>query len=350
MEIYRIDPIQDHRWEQFLQTHPGASVFHTPAWLCALRDTYGYEPAVFSTSAPAHPIRSGIAFCRVQSWLTGSRLVSVPFADHCQPLFNASEDGRSLAAFLPRLVEQEDCDYVEVRLLAPEALASTRNGLARSASYLHHALDLRRPLSALFDRLHKSCFQRRIRRAEREGLTYAEGTSDSLLRQFYSLLVLTRRRHGVPPQPLAWFRNLRDRFGDTIKIGVASKNSRPIASMLTLQYKTTVVYKYGGSDTAFHRFGAMPFLFWQTIQCAKAEGAAEFDLGRSDVDDRGLIAFKNHLGAAATPLTYYRYPAISAAPTVLSGYMQHRKVSAVFSHAPSVLLRAAANFLYRHIG
>ena len=120
--------------------------------------------------------------------------------------------------------------------------------------------------------------------------------------------------------------------------------------MLTLQYKTTVVYKYGCSDAAFHRFGAMPFLFWQTIQRAKAEGAAEFDLGRSDVDDWGLIAFKNHMGAAATPLSYYRYPAISAAPAILSGFMRHRKVSAVSAHLPSVLLRAAGNFLYRHIG
>jgi hypothetical protein len=94
----------------------------------------------------------------------------------------------------------------------------------------------------------------------------------------------------------------------------------------------------------------MPFLFWQTILRAKLEGAAEFDLGRSDVEDWGLIAFKNHLGAAATPLTYYRYPAISAAPTVFRGFMQHRKVSAVFAHVPSVLLRAAGTFLYRHIG
>lgn len=350
MEIYRIDPIQDHRWEQFLQTHPGASVFHTQAWLNALRSTYRYEPAVFSTSAPTHPIRCGLVFCLVQSWLTGSRLVSVPFADHCQPLFNASEDGRSLAAFLPRLVEQEGCDYVEVRLLTPEALGPTQNGLARSATFLYHALDLGPPLPVLFDRLHKSCFQRRIRHAEREGLTYSEGRCDSFLRQFYSLLMLTRRRHGVPPQPLTWFRNLRDCFGDAIKIRMASKNNRPIASMLTLQYKTTVVYKYGCSDAAFHRFGAMPFLFWQTIQRAKEEGAAKFDLGRSDADDLGLITFKNHLGAGATPLTYYRYPAVSATPSVLGRIRQHQKVSAVFAHLPNVLLRAAANILYRHIG
>ena len=350
MKIHRIDPIHDHRWGQFLQTHPGASVFHTPAWLNALRRTYGFEPAVFSTSAPTHPIRSGLAFCWVKSWLTGSRLVSVPFSDHCQPLFDASDEGCSLAVFLPRLVEQERCDYVEVRLLTPEVLRPTQNGLARSATFLHHALDLRPPLPVLFDRLHKSCFQRRIRRGEKEGLTYSEGRSDSFLRQFYSLLVLTRRRHGMPPQPLSWFRNLLDGFGDAIKIRVASRNSRPIASMLTLQYKTTLVYKYGCSDATFHSFGTMPFLFWQTIQRAKDEGAVTFDLGRSDADAAGLITFKNHLGAAATPLTYYRCPPISATPTALSRAAQHHQVSAVFAHLPSLLLRAAANILYRHIG
>lgn len=349
MEIYRIDPIQDYRWGQFLQAHPRASVFHTPAWLNALRSTYRYEPGVFTTSAPTDLIRNGFVFCRVQSWLTGSRIVSVPFADHCQPLFNGSEDG-SLAAFLPRILEQEHCDYVEARLLTPEALEPGPNGLARSATYLHHLLDLRPPLPVLFDRLHKSCFQRRIRRADKEGLTYAEGMSDSLLRQFYALLVLTRRRHGVPPQPFAWFRNLRNCFGDAIRISVVSKNSRPIASMLTLQYKTTVVYKYGCSDATFHRLGAMPFLFWQTIEHAKAEGATELDLGRSGVADSGLIAFKNRLGAAATPLTYYRYPASSAAPAVLSGFMEHSSVSAVSAHLPSMLLRAAGSFLYKHIG
>ena len=350
MDTYRIDPIRDRRWEQFLQTHPGASVFHTPAWLNALRGTYGYEPGAFTTSASTRPITNGVVFCRVQSWLTGSRLVSVPFADHCQPLFNASEDGHSLAAFLPALLEQEHCDYFEVRLTTSEALVPTQHGFARSATFLHHALDLRPSLSALFDRLHKSCFQRRIRRAEKEGLTYAEGRSDSLLRQFYSLLVVTRRRHGMPPQPMAWFRNLSSCFGDAIKFGVASKNGRPIASMLTLRYKSTVVYKYGCSDAAFHRFGAMPFLFWQTIQGAKAEGASELDLGRSDADDFGLIAFKNHLGAAATPVTYYQYPAMSTAPVVLSGLRQQRKVSAISAHLPSLLLRAAGNLLYRHIG
>jgi len=350
MKIYRIDPIQDPRWEAFLQAHPDASVFHTPAWLTALSSTYGYEPLVFTTSPPLHLITNGLLLCRVQSWLTGSRLVSVPFADHCQLLFGHSEDDRRLAASLPSLVETEHCDYLEVRSPIPEVLQPTQGWLAPSADFLHHTFDLTPSLPALFDRFHKSCFQRKIRRAEKEGLTYTEGASDTLLQQFYSLFALTRRRHGMPPQPLSWFRNLRNAFGNAIKIGVVLKNDRPIASMLTLRHKTTVVYKYGCSDATFHRFGAMPYLFWQTIQHAKSNSATELDLGRSDMDAVGLIAFKNHLGAVTTPLTYYRYPASSASPGAFTRLMQNRKVSAVSAHLPSVLLKAAGSFLYRHTG
>jgi CelD/BcsL family acetyltransferase involved in cellulose biosynthesis len=347
MDISRINPLQDRRWEQLLQANPGASVFHTASWLEALRRTYGYEPVAFTTSSPSDPITNAILFCRVRSWLTGSRLVSVPFADHCQPLLECDKSRDELANFLPFITEQEHCDYIELRLLDPEALSPVSHGLARSATFAYHWLDLRPDAALLYSRFHKSCFQRKIRRAEREALAYATGSSDAMLRQFYALLVMTRRRHGVPPQPLAWFQNLRDCFGDALQIRVAVFKERPIASIITLAHKNTVTYKYGGSDAGFHNLGAMPFLFWQTIQDAKAAGATDLDLGRSDTDGLGLIAFKDHMGAASRPLAYYRYPADAARPARLAGLMNYQKIAA---RLPSVVLKAAGNFLYRHIG
>lgn len=352
MEIYRIDPLQDRRWEQLLEMHPGASVFQTPAWLKTLRRTYDYEPVLFSTSAPSEPIKNGIVFCRVQSWLTGRRLVSVPFADHCNPLFHvddnhlhADEDAR-LMAFLETLAAQERCEYIELRLLGTDGPLCGASGLAQSATFVHHRLDLTPELPVLFSRLHKNCFQRKIRRAEKEGVVYSAGASDEMLQQFYSLLVITRRRHGVPPQPVAWFRNLRDCFGEAFSIHVASVDRRPVASILTLRFKSTVIYKYGGSDPAFHRFGSMPYLFWRTIQQAKTEGAKELDLGRSDPDAMGLIAFKDHMGAVSGPLHYYRHPPQLAAGA-LSSLVRGFKISA---RLPRMLFQAAGNLLYRHIG
>jgi hypothetical protein len=345
MEINRINPLQDRRWEQLLGMHPGATVFHTPAWLEALRRTYRYEPVAFTTSPFSAPLTNAIVFCRVQSWLTGHRLVSLPFADHCQPLLHSGNNRDELAGFLPKIAEQEHCDYFELRPLLPDATVSC--GLAQSATFVHHVLDLRPDLPTLFNRFHKSCFQRKIKRAEREGLTYMAGRSNLILQQFYTLLVLTRRRHGMPPQPFAWFRNLHECFGEAFKIGVALLNDRPIASILTLKYKDAVVYKYGGSDAGSHSLGTMPYLFWQIIQEAKAEGAKELDLGRSDLDGVGLIAFKDHMGATRRSLQYYRHPAQFATPGVLSGLMRHSKISA---HLPSVLFKAVGNLVYRHLG
>ena len=273
----------------------------------------------------------------------------MPFSDHCQPLLDAQQIGASVSEFLPKLLERERCNYVELRLINPEVSWLREAGFAQSGTFVHHTLDLRPPLSVLFDRLHKSCFQRKVRRAEREGLTYSEGLGDELLHQFYSLQILTRRRHGVPPQPLAWFRNLRDFLGDTLKIRVASRDGRPIASIITVRYKSTLVYKYGCSESAAHKFGPMPFLFWHTIQRAKAEGVTQFDLGRSDTHQAGLIAFKDHMGATATPLSYHRYPAIAAKPSGFTAFMQRPEISAVSAHLPAILLRAASNILYRHM-
>lgn len=347
MTISRINPREDRRWEQLLASHLGASVFHTAAWLEALRRSYGYQPVAFTTANPGEALQDALVFCRVQSWLTGSRLVSVPFADHCQPLFHSDEDRDKLTAVLPSIAADEQCDYIELRLLNPVAVSPDAHGFARSATFAHHSLDLRPDSEVLYGRFHKSCFQRKIKRAEREGLTYATGTSDAMLRQFYRLLVMTRRRHGVPPQPLAWFRNLRDCFGEAFQVRMALLNQRAVASIITLRHNDTVVYKYGGSDAAFHNLGAMPLLFWQTIQQAKSERATELDLGRSDADGLGLIAFKDHMGATSKPLSYYRHPAEAARPAAFSGSMRYEKLAA---HLPTAVLKAAGYFLYRHIG
>jgi len=80
--------------------------------------------------------------------------------------------------------------------------------LGVSATYCLHTLDLSPSLEGAFGRFHHSCARRAIRRASREGLRYESGSSERLLAEFYGLLRLTRRRHGLPPQPLGWFRNL----------------------------------------------------------------------------------------------------------------------------------------------
>src|SRR5262249_10182222 len=104
---YNLDPLRDPRWPEFLETHPRASVFHTPGWLTALRRTYGYEPVAYTTTPPGTNLTNGIVFCKVNSRLTGRRLVSLPFSDHCEPLVESSEDLQPLLQSLEHDCEDE---------------------------------------------------------------------------------------------------------------------------------------------------------------------------------------------------------------------------------------------------
>src|SRR5947209_1652919 len=265
--VSRIDPLQDARWESFVQRHPRSSVFHSSAWLKALSQTYGYQPLVLTTARRNQDLESAVVFCHIKSWLTGRRLVSLPFSDHCEPLLHSEDDLQVFATALEEEARKRNWWYIEMRPLTPFEI---RTSLSRAqVNYSFHQLDLSPSLTTLFNNFHKNSIQRKIRRAEREGLVYEEGRSDPLLDSFYRLFQITRQRHYLPPPPKAWFRNLIDAFGNDLKIRVARKDGRAVASILTLRHKDTLVYKYGSSDSSLHKLGGMHLLFWNSIQEAK---------------------------------------------------------------------------------
>ena len=343
--VFQLDPVQDLRWERFVGSHPKGSVFHSTAWLQALQKTYAYAPIVYTTTLPGNELENGIVFCRIRSWLTGRRLISLPFSDHCEPLITSPDELEVLVSALTHELEKRRWKYIELR---PRCVFGTRMiGFEQGQNFYFHSLDLRPSVEELFHNFHKDCIQRKIQRADREGLTYEEGRSETLLNRFYHLLLLTRRRHGLPPQPLAWFHNLMDCMAEKTKIRICYKNDQPIAAIITLIYRNSLVYKYGCSDARFHNLGGMPYLFWKAIQDAKQSGLSELDLGRSDCDDEGLAAFKERLGSKCSLMTYWVYPA--ATPRVSFAKKEHLSKS-LFRRMPYKLLSIAGKILYRHMG
>lgn len=346
MGIHFLDPLSDSRWDDFVAHHPSASVFHLRGWLEALARTYGYEPLVLTNTPPGFPLKNGIVMCRVSSWMTGTRLVSLPFSDHCEPLLKEPAEFAAFINWLREEYEDEFHRYIELRPLHEDRVVES--GFQATSSYWLHEMDLNPGLQQLFQGLHKNCFQRKIRRAEREGLSYEVGRSPRFVNEFYQLLLMTRRRHHLLPQPRLWFQNLVACMGDKVEIRLARKNGTAIAAILTLRHGPSVVYKYGCSDASLHKLGGMPFLFWSLIQDSKSSGAERIDFGRSDLDQEGLIRFKDRLGTKRKLLTYYRCtsdPAKhGAAPWEL------KRLREFFCDLPDTFLTTAGRVLYRHLG
>lgn len=348
---YRFDPLKDSRWEDFLQRHPRASLFHSSAWLRALRETYGYEAIAYTTSRPGNVLENAVVFCKVESWLTGRRLVSIPFADHAEPLVDSKERAMAIGDTLEADLEREGWDYLEIRPLRP---CFEMNALRRkTVTYSHHLLDLRPGLNELFEQLHKSSIQRKVRRAERERLAYRESSSPEFLDQFYRLFLLTRRRHKLPPQPKVWFANLMNSFGKALKIRLAYKDDRPVAAIMTIVYKDAISYKYGASDARYNHLGGVHLLLWKTIEDAKSIGAHLLDFGRTNADQPSLMTFKTRWGAAQSVLMYSRYSDSQCATHFFDSSETNWKsnwAKYLLSHLPQSLVSKTGEMFYRHAG
>lgn len=319
-----------------------SSVFHLAGWRQALQATYGYSFVEAGWDAGG----DAVAFGRVESWLTGRRLVALPFADHCEPMLDGRQGAAALAEWIRREYEQERWRYIEIRPLDSERFAGT--ALAPSRSFWLHWLDLEPCAEALFRNLDKDRLQRRIRRAERAGLLYRRGATPDLLEGFYRLLLKTRRRQALLPQPRRWFENLLKFLDGQAEIRLASQGATPVGALFTLRSGGTVVYKYGCSDERFHRLGVMPFLFWKLIEESKREDAERIDFGRTDLDHAGLIAFKDHFGGRRRRLTYLRYPAEATTAGSAPGGMG--PVRQLFRLLPDAAAAALGGATYKHFG
>jgi hypothetical protein len=347
--VHTVNPLSDHRWDELVARHPKASAFHQRSWLEALALTYGYEPVVFTISSPAAGLENGLVFCHIKSWLTGSRLVSLPFSDHCEPICDSVEEMSALICGSQASFDFKHGEYLEVRPTSEDfGRSGEAMGFRPAARYFLHLIDLRPDVDDLFRGLDKDSVQRRIKRAERAGLVERCGSSDELLRHFYGLFVITRNRHHLPPPPYAWFQNLLHCQGKALEIRVAYLDEIPIAAILTLGFRKICYFKYGCSDARFNKFAATPWLLWNAIVAAKSNGALEFDMGRTQEDNAGLLVFKNHWVSRPKQLTYWKFPGTP------SPYMANGRTveiaKRVFSHMPQSLLVATGKLVYRHIG
>jgi CelD/BcsL family acetyltransferase involved in cellulose biosynthesis len=345
VNIQSINPLSDRRWDDLVASHPRSSAFHQRGWLEALARTYGYKPLVLTTAPAGEPLSDGLVLCRVSSWITGTRLVSLPFADHCEPLLSGHGESADFMDCLRRECDRQRWRYVEMR---PLSAVPGGDDLQPSGSYWTHELDTTQSLDKMFQGLHKNSFRRKIRRAEKEHISYETGASQALLDEFYRLLLVTRRRHLLLPQPRTWFRNLFECMGDRIQISVARKDGVAVGALLTLRHQSSLVYKYGCSDERYHKFGVMPFLFWKLVQEAKCTNVSKIDFGRTDLDNEGLVRFKDRLGATRKLLTYYRYNRGKEQKAV--SRWRSRGFLEFCSVLPDALFSTAGGVLYRHIG
>jgi len=344
MKIEYLNPVSAPHWNAEIGTFPEANIFHTDAWAKTLMEAYQYEPqyAVWYEGGSPQVVAP---FMEVKSVLTGKRGVSLPFTDLCPILTKGPIPTSEVIKDLYDHGRARKWKTLETRGLikAPE------NNEKVPTFYIHE-LDLLPGEELLFAQI-RSSTRRNIRKSEKQGVHVVTDNSTYGLAEFCRLNMITRRDHGLPPQPKRFFDSL---FRNVIEPGfgrilLAIYNGQCIASAVFLQFNGHAIYKYGASDKKYQALRANNLLMWEAIRIFSNEGARTFHFGRTEPENAGLLQFKRGWGAVEGPLVYGKYN-FKSEKWVINSASASGLHTKLFSRMPLFALRFVGKILYRHMG
>lgn len=279
----------------------------------------------------------------VNSCLTGKRGISLPFTDFCDPLIDESFDSSSVSAQMMRIGNELGWKSMELRgadnLYDHEIAANF---------YYGHSLDLTGGPEQTFSNL-KSSTRQNIRKAIKSGVTVSAENSLSAMSQFYWLFCLNRKKHGLPPPPFLFFKNvlehiLLNKYGSLF---LAKYNGKIIAAAIFFHFLDKVIFKYGASDIRYLPVRANNLIKWEAIQHYSQMGARHLDFGKTSLENEGLRRYKLGYGAHERKIYYYKYnfakKLFCREQSKEYGWHNH-----FFSKMPISTLKLIGLLLYRH--
>ncbi len=361
-----LDPVAAPNWDESLAEHPNATIFHTAAWAKVLVGTYGFTPRYVVQRRDGRLIGL-LAMMESGSRWRGRRCISLPFTDGCPPLLpqgsRASDTSQApgfdfgprssletsalseplLSAAL-RTAEARQCRFIELR----DCEVWTR-GLLPSVVFHGHVI----PLHASEEPQLQQCspsMRRALRKAVRSPLRLKEGREWADVEAYYGLHCLTRQRHGLPPQPLGFFRNIHRHL---IQKGLgfvilALDGDSPVAGAVFFGFGRSALYKFGASADTHLDLRPNNLVLWEGIRRCAELGFSALDLGRTSLDNQGLRRFKLGLGGEERLIQYVRQDVrlgcVVVTPDRAQGW--HNRV---FRRLPRPISRALGAVMYRFV-
>ncbi len=338
-----VDPLSGSEWDRLIQRHPDANFFHSTAWARILAECYGHRPFYLSFSRDEQSVAL-LPLMEVRSAFTGRRGVCLPFSDFCGPLFFDEAAVSTVFNSLAGLAQEQRWHHFEIRDGRPGQLAPLP-----AVRFYGHKLNLNQSAETLFAGC-SSPVRRAIRKAEKSGLRVEISRSWDSVLAFYRLHIRTRRRHGLPPQPLSFFRNI---FAEAIEPGSAfivraDSGGRCVAAALFLEFGRIAVFKFGASDYSQQHLRGSNLVMWEGIRYLAGRRCELLHFGRTSLNNGTLRRFKLGWGAQEEIIEYFKWNS-AAGKWVGGADHAEGRYNAIFSRLPLAVNRLAGALLYPHL-
>lgn len=339
-----VNPIQVPDWDAQIMSHDGFTFFHGAAWAGVLAESFGFVPHYALLRQAGH-IQALMPVMEIRSPFTGARGVSLPFSDLCGPLAVSPDAALGLFEQLTEHGRARRWQH-----LAWRGGKQVSDAAQPSVSFHAHTLDLRPGPNVVEDRC-DAAVRRAIRKAQESGLAVRLSTSLDALKRFHQLYCLTRRRHGLPPQPFSFFESIHRHvicrgYGFVVE---ALLTQTAIASAVFFTLGRRALYKYGASDYTHQQTRANNLVMWEAIQWLIRRGCESLHMGRTSLANEGLRRFKLGWGTVESRLDYFKYD-LRRSTFVQEQDDAQGWHNRVFRLLPSPASRLVGALAYKHAG
>lgn len=345
--LVAVDPRQDKLWLRLIDQQQ-SSIFHSPAWIRAVTQTYSWEPQAYVLVDEDGQPLAGLPFCIIDD-IRGKRAAAFPFSDFCDPIANSEEDWAQLLDAILAL----DVPFA-MRCLHNDIPLIKYGDVSKQAAW--HGADLDRSIEDIWASLHSSA-RRAVRKAEKSGVTVEIDRSPEGMRTYFDMhLQIRKYRYRLLAQPYSLFENIWSELVQQQNgfVLLAKLDGKPIGANVYLEWKNTLVYKFSASFYEYMNHRPTDALIWYAIKYAKENGLNYFDFGLSDLDQDGLLNFKRKYATEEKHISFLRYEPAQVVTTpaqqqagaifpVLTDLLTHPDV-------PDSVTEQGGDLLYRFFG
>src|SRR5437764_6601121 len=327
------------------------TLYYTPAWLDLITDLYGSSVLPLTSTNASGRVTGYLPLCFIQSPVTGRRLVSLPFSDHCPLLATDEASANDLVDQAILLAQEKRARYLELRAGVNDVLAG-RPDLVASDLYVRWLKPLTPDRDALWRSVDGSV-RRAIKKAERLGVHVRMAQDRAEMEHFYRLhLRIRSNKLGMPAQPRRYFFALWDTFAPSgaVHLWLAEQQGVVVAGSIFLTSGTTLQLAYNASDESYLHVRPVNLLHWMAMRWASTHGYVMFDIGRTAHDNPGLMRFKRHMGASMEPLPYYYYPRTAGLAATSERSWHYRLLTGCWRRLPLRVAAPLGGLLYKHLG
>jgi len=351
--VILIDPCKDERWDRFVENHPFGWVCHLSGWKKVLENSFphmkGYYLALIDGNGE---IQAGLPIYEVRSWLTGNRLVSIPFATLSDPLVSTSNELHLLLDAVKNLSDSLCIPNVEIRTKNSHEMMKHPD-FSGQYYFKIHEIDLTQEINQLWKSINRTNIRKRINFANKNNLNLKIGETEYDLIDFYKLYVETRKRLSLPPHPYKFINLLWQNFSPSkrLTLYLAKYQTQTISAHIVFKFNGRVSAEFEGWDRKYHKLSANPFLFWEEIKMAKKDGFKIYDFGRTSPKSVTLMRFKNHWGTRVNELpTFYLNNNHRPQISINENKFLYNLTQQICRISPTPILKSIGNLCYKHLG